>query len=146
MVPDSVTNIEYLAFNSCYDLTNITLGGGVTSIGNAAFQYCGLVSITIPNSVTSIGNQVFWDCSDLATVNIGSGLTNLGAEVFTACTSLEEFTVDSNNPAYSSQDGVFFDKKQTQLLQYPLVPVQKLIPIYSRKESVIPFGQNRVFE
>src|SRR5208283_5402948 len=27
-----------------------------------------------------------------------------------------------------------------------LVPVQKLIPIYSRKEGVIPFGQNRVFE
>ena len=27
-----------------------------------------------------------------------------------------------------------------------LVRVQKLIPIYSRKEGVIPFGQDRVFE
>jgi len=27
-----------------------------------------------------------------------------------------------------------------------LVPVQKLIPVCSRKESVIPFGQDRVFE
>ena len=27
-----------------------------------------------------------------------------------------------------------------------LAPVQKLIPIYSRQESVVPLGQNRVFE
>jgi hypothetical protein len=26
------------------------------------------------------------------------------------------------------------------------VPLQKLIPVYPRKESVIPFEQNRVFE
>ena len=37
---------------------------------------------------------------------------------------------------------------ETELPSAPahLVFVQKLIPIYSRKESVIPFGQDRVFE
>ena len=34
---------------------NITLPNGVTSIGNAAFNYCTqLVSVTIPDSVTDI--------------------------------------------------------------------------------------------
>jgi hypothetical protein len=119
-IPDSVTTIEYLAFNSCYNLTNIALGAGVTTIGNTAFQDSGLMSITIPNTVTSIGNQVFWYSSNLATAEIGSGVTNIGDEVFTYCTGLAEITVDSNNPAYSSKDGVLLDKSQTRLMQYPL--------------------------
>jgi hypothetical protein len=47
----------------------ITFDGPVTSIGDAAFDFCtGLVSITIPKSVTSIGNMAFVECASLTYV------------------------------------------------------------------------------
>ena len=69
----------------------------VTSIGNDAFScYYGLTSVTIPNSVTSIGNYAFLNCSILTEINVESG-----------------------NTAYSSEDGVLFDKAGTNLICYP---------------------------
>ena len=38
---------------------------------------------------------------------------------FDNCTSLTSINVDALNPAYSSVDGVLFDKAQTTLLQFP---------------------------
>ena len=38
---------------------------------------------------------------------------------FSGCTSLTAITVDAANPAYSSVDGVLFNKSQTTLIQYP---------------------------
>jgi len=40
-------------------------------------------------------------------------------EAFYGCPDLAAITVDTNNPAYSSLDGVLFDKGQTTLVQYP---------------------------
>ena len=42
----------------------------VTSIGESAFVYSGLTSITIPNSVTDIEGYAFWDCYGLTSVHI----------------------------------------------------------------------------
>lgn len=52
--------IYKFAFENCSGLTSVTIGSGVTSIGNYAFSGCsGLTSITIPDSVTSIGVSAF---------------------------------------------------------------------------------------
>ena len=37
-IPGSITNIAYQAFYNCYNLTNVTLANGVTTIGNYAFR------------------------------------------------------------------------------------------------------------
>ena len=42
----------------------------VTSIGDMAFAYCGLTSVTIPNSVTSIGDRAFEYCKGLTSITI----------------------------------------------------------------------------
>ena len=47
-------------------LTTVTLGNGVTSIGDQTFYRCSsLTSITIPASVTNIGSDAFYDCSNI---------------------------------------------------------------------------------
>ena len=93
-------------------MTNVTIGNSVTSVGNYSFYYCtSLGSITVPNSVRDIEVEALAYCTSLTNVTIGSGATNIGYGPFMECTSLTTILVDPLNPAYSSVDGVLFDRK-----------------------------------
>ena len=53
VIPDGVTEIGEMAFQSCKSLTDITIPDSVIQIGRYAFRGCtSLTSITIPDSVT----------------------------------------------------------------------------------------------
>ena len=65
-IPNSVTKIEYAAFNECTSLTAVVIPSSVKTIGEAAFWYCtGLKSIVIPSSVTTFGKDAFKGCTAL---------------------------------------------------------------------------------
>lgn len=68
----------------------------VTSIGERAFEYCGLTSVTIPNSVTSIGWNAFFACRNLTSVTIPEGVTSIGSMAFEKCTSLTSITISES--------------------------------------------------
>ena len=67
VVPENVTKIGNNAFKDCKNLKTIDFGG-ITKIGNAAFQNTGLTKIEIPETVVEIGNNAF-SSSLLETVN-----------------------------------------------------------------------------
>ncbi len=93
---------------------------GVTSIGTAAFENCtNLTGVTLSDGVVSIGTAAFASCTSLATAGISGSVTNLGTSAFGNCTNLLAFIVDSTNPAYSSLNGVLFNKTHTTLIQFP---------------------------
>jgi hypothetical protein len=116
-----VSSIGDSAFAQCYSLASVPISYGVTSIGSAAFSYCTNVHniVTIPGSVTSIGDAAFYYCISLTNVTISDSVTNIGSSAFAYCTSVMAITVDAANSAYSSSDGVLFNKSQTTLLQCP---------------------------
>jgi len=142
-IPDSVAFIGEAAFSSCGDLASVTIGGGVTGIGGHAFESCiKLTGVTIPDSVTTIGDLTFFDCRSLTSTTLGSGITSIGVLAFGSCTNLTDITipdgvtsvgqsafsgcigltnitVGSGNTAYSSVDGVLFNKTLTTLIQCP---------------------------
>jgi len=92
-----VTSIGDEAFKFCYGLTSITIPNSVTNIGDAAFTDCnGLISITIPNSVTSIGNFAFSDCSGLTSITIPNSVTSIGNNAFDNCYSLTSITIPNS--------------------------------------------------
>lgn len=52
-----------------YGIKTVTIGDGITSIGDYAFYSCrGLTELTLPNSVTSIGGYAFAYCSGLSKI------------------------------------------------------------------------------
>jgi hypothetical protein len=117
----TVTVIGEDAFAYCGFLTSVTLPNTVTVIGNSSFYYCdSLTGISIPNSVTSIGHCAFDSCTSLTDVTIPNSVTNIGYLAFYSCESLTSFDVADDNPAYSGEDGVLFNKNKTQLIQYPI--------------------------
>ena len=77
----------------------MTIGNGVTSIGNDAFYRCTLLtSITIPDSVTSIGSDAFYYCTSLTSITIPDSVTSIGYEAFYFCTSLKEVYCKPTTP------------------------------------------------
>ena len=97
IVANGVTTIGSFAFYNCSSLTSVTIGNSVRAIGDFAFDRCtSLTSITIPDSVTSIGYSAFEYCTGLTSINVASG-----------------------NNYYSSNNGVLFNKKKTELIRYP---------------------------
>ena len=115
-----VTRIGDHAFGFCSSLTSVTIPGSITSIGQSAFYYCSsLANLTIPGSVSSIGNAAFYRCTSLTDLTIPDAVTSIGAGAFYGCSSLSAITVDALNSAYSSADGILFNKNRTTLLQYP---------------------------
>ena len=77
------------------NITAVSIGNGVTSIGNSAFHMCSnLASVTIPSGVTSIGEGAFYSCKALESVTIPNSVTSIGAYAFQDCTSLTSVTFE----------------------------------------------------
>ena len=95
-----ITEIGAFAFYGCRNLTSviipdIIIPGGTISIEKGTFENCGLTSIVIPKSVVNIGDRAF------------------------SCENLTSIDVDRDNPNYSSENGILFNKDKTILIQYP---------------------------
>ena len=91
----------------------------VVSVPSAFSSCSGLTNLIIGTNVTEIGLQAFYYCKSLTRVIIPGSVAHLGGETFLRCTSLTEISVATNNLAFSSMDGVLFDKDRTTLIQYP---------------------------
>ena len=123
--------------------TSYAIPNGVTSIGDWAFQSCNsLTSITIPDSVTSIGTMAFEDCSSLTSITIPDSVTSIDRHAFFVCRKLNQINVDTANTAYSSVNGVLFNKEKTKLIRYP---EGKADTSYSIPDGVTSIGNSAFY-
>lgn len=126
VIPETINGypviaIGEFAFDSCTNLTSVTIPNGTTSIGNQSFLACAnLANVMLPDTLTTIGSYAFQYCSSLSNVNIPASVTNIENFAFFLCSGLTNIAVDASNPDYSSSNGVLFNKTETTLIQYPL--------------------------
>ena len=84
---NGVTNIGAFGLsgypNLNFQLTSVTIGNSVTTIGDGAFVLNKLTSVTIPDSVTTIGRLAFAE-NELTNVVIGNSVTEIGYSAFSS--------------------------------------------------------------
>ena len=90
-IGNGVTRIGEYAFVGCSGLESIAISSSVIDIGYYAFLGCNeLDSVTIPSSVKRIEYGAFLDCSKLKSITIPSNVVSIGNCAFSGCTSLKE--------------------------------------------------------
>lgn len=141
-IPENVKQVENYAFYGCAKLEAVSLPDSVKEIGSNSFSNCtalasvhlsknlkvipewsfyktsNLSSISFPSRVTKIGTEAFSE-SGLKSVSIGKGVQVIEKYAFSDCGMLNKIKVSSKNPNFSSKNGVFYNKKKTELITYP---------------------------
>jgi len=93
---ESGTAIADNKYAQCKKLKSVSLAN-VTSIGNAAFAYSALTSVTIPSTVKTMGYIAFGGCTNLTTATIETwNWYTANAEPFRDTTALKTVMVSGN--------------------------------------------------
>ena len=138
VIPSGITQIGIGCFSGCEQLKTVALPTGLTSIGDSAFSFCySLTDVVLPETLTGVGDDAFVYCYNMAPVTIPDSVVSIGSGAFDC-----ELSVSPNNPAYSVEDGVLFNKNKTLLIRYPS---NKNAESYVIPDSVITIG-DRAFQ
>lgn len=120
ILPDTVKEIDNLAFYMCTNLKTVKLPASLEILKNQAFSDCtALETLEIPASCATIGNEVFLNCTALKAVEIPASCTSIGTEPFLNCTSLKEITVADGNTSFVAEDGVLYTADKSEIVAYP---------------------------
>ena len=76
----------------------------VRTIGNSAFNGCGITELVLPPTVTRIESAAFWNCKNLKSVTIPSSVTMIEGNPFADCVSLSSIKVSEENTVYDSRE------------------------------------------
>ena len=96
-IGNGVTSIGNYAFYSFDKLAKVSIPYGVTKIGSSAFEYCSNIqSIIIPDGVVSIGSSAFENCTGLTSITIPDGVKGIGNSAFERCTGLTSLTIPNS--------------------------------------------------
>ncbi|MEG2774526.1 MAG: leucine-rich repeat protein [Acetivibrio sp.] len=112
-IPDSVTYLgngtyDRGIFESCDNLTMVTIGKNVEAISNSCFEECAkLQSVIIKEGVEKIEYEAFAGCVSLSAIEIPSTVKSLNNSCFINCTSLQN--VKLNMGLEEIQRGAFYN-------------------------------------
>lgn len=93
-----LSNLEVIPGHAfCYDpnITSVVTCPTLRSIGDWAFIWAGISTISLPETLNSIGTYTFYKSSLSGTVALPDSLTQLGASAFSGCEKVEAIQIGS---------------------------------------------------
>ena len=104
----------------------IVLGSEIDTIGTAAFSNSTIGNFVLPEKTGTIGSGIFM-VSTIDTVTVPEEFPEKISDWFipTNKNYIKSFSVDENNPYYSSVNGVLFNKEISELIIYPSLKEDK---------------------
>ena len=100
VIPDSIISLGETTkmgggggtFSGCSNLTNVSIGSGVTTIGPSTFYNCmRLESIALSDRITAVKDKAFGKCYSLTNVTILNGEINIEDSSFDGCMTTATF-------------------------------------------------------
>lgn len=138
---EDVKIIDNGAFENCEKLTTINLENIEEIRWNAFENAKSLKGNLVLKNVTTIESKAFFGCSGISSVEFSELLQKLGqcdsngteatvasqdfisgmtsSNPFAYCSNIQSFSVDVNNPNFTSVDGVIYGKTKQWLVAYP---------------------------
>lgn len=92
-IPDSVESIGEEAFADCISLEHVTIGNKLAYVAKSAFSWCNLTEITWGDGVATIGDSAFICNQKLTTVSIPDTVTELEYKAFAGCVGLSDIEI-----------------------------------------------------
>lgn len=134
-----VIGIAEMAFNSCADLTSVTIPNSIVNVGDRAFYDCPKLesivyndhvfahlpqsysgSYTIPDGIELIAGGAIDHCPNLTAIEIPSSVNKIGKErPFYQCAALKNINVAKGNSTFCSEGGVVYSKDKSVIVAYP---------------------------
>lgn len=96
-------------------------------------------SFVIPNTVTTIGGVAFACDRGPASITVPNSITYMDAGIFAEAYGLENIYVYSDNPNYTTINGVLYNKSMTKLIKYPC---NKQDDIYTLPTTIRIIGES----
>ena len=117
-MPDFASNTEQPWFSVRGYVSSLSVGDGVSSVGNNAFRALPrLTAASIGGDVTRLGVQAFISDILLADINLPEGLSSIGNNCFTSCNALSAVTLPQS--LSTLEYGAFYNCKGLQSVQLP---------------------------
>ena len=128
----NIWSIAGYSFNSTKSATSYFSGlnsvvewGGLTTLGSHLFYQSPITNLVIGGNVTTIYGSTFYYATNLQSLTLSSKVATISMSASSAseipfyyCNNLS-ITVDANNPNFSSQNGILYDKNKTSIYFIP---------------------------
>ncbi|MBP3786623.1 MAG: leucine-rich repeat protein, partial [Prevotella sp.] len=112
-IGDQMTTVNPYLFDGANKLASVTMGSGVTTIGDYAFRNTGMdesvtaQSIALGANVITIGDYAFSGCNKLTTLALGRKLTAIPENMLFGCSALTGITIPASVQSVGSH--AFYD-------------------------------------
>ena len=78
------------------DIKSVTIGEGITSVSDFAFQSVKAKTVALPSTLKTIANNAFMYCANLEEIVIPDNVEILGNSAFEQCSSLNKITLSAS--------------------------------------------------
>ena len=149
VIPESVTHISNNMLSLCSNITEITLGSNVETIGSYAFAYTKVKKINLPEGLKVIGDFAFVLCSNLTTLTIPESVNAIGKSAFEGCSNLSTINIPASIQ-YMGERSFFLTGVNTiesRLLEpFPISDDVFNIHVKDYTTLIVPIGTKELYQ